>query len=47
MFAAGFFRSQTDFFEIPKKISQFGHNIRNYRRVNTVTASFNTIMGQK
>jgi len=29
-----------------KKLSQFGHNVRKGRLVNTVTASFNTIMGQ-
>jgi len=29
-----------------KKLCQFGNNVRKYRRVNTVTVSFNT-MGQK
>jgi len=29
-----------------KKLSQFGHNIRKYRLLNTVAASFNTTMGE-
>jgi len=28
------------------KIRKFGHDARKYRLVNTVTASFDTIMGQ-
>jgi len=29
-----------------KKLSQFGHNVRKCRLVSTITASFNTSMGQ-
>jgi len=29
-----------------KKSSQFGHNVVKGRVVNTVTSSFNTVMGQ-
>ena len=29
-----------------KKISQFGHNVRKHRQVNTVMASFNILAGQ-
>jgi len=29
-----------------KKLSQFGHNVRKCKLLNTVTASINTIMGQ-
>jgi len=37
----------TDFFSNDRhKLSQFGHNVRKYRLVDTVTASFNTISGQ-
>jgi len=41
-----FFPSQTDFFNDPKKLSQFGYNVRKYRLVNIVTADCNTIIGQ-
>jgi len=29
-----------------KKLTQFGHNVRKSKLVNTVSASFNTTMGQ-
>jgi len=29
-----------------EKSCRFGHNVRNYRLVKTVTASFNSTMGQ-
>ena len=43
-----FFRSWTEFFwNNRKKLSQFGHNVRKGRQVNTtVPASFNIITGQ-
>jgi len=34
------------FLNYPKILSHFGHNVRKYRLVDTVTASFNTITGQ-
>ena len=34
-----FFHSQTDYLNWPKQISHFGHNVRNHRLVNTVSAS--------
>jgi len=42
------FRSQTNFFIFygQNSSSQFDRNVRMYSLVNTVTASFNTIMGQ-
>jgi len=34
------------FFNDQKKLSKFSHNVRKYVPVNTITASFNNIMGQ-
>ena len=42
-----FFRSETELFlNDRKKLSQFGYNVPKYRLVNTVTASFITVVGK-
>ena len=41
-----FFGDRSSFFDDLKKLSQFGHNVRKHRLMNTVMASFNTIMGE-
>jgi len=45
-FLSSFFQPQTDFLNDWKNLSRFGDNVRKYRLMNAVSASFNTIMGQ-
>jgi len=46
-FFCSFFGHQPHLFEMTeKKLSQFDHNVIKYGLVDTVTVTFNTIMGQ-